>query len=281
MATTVRDILEGSRAAHLAASLDIGAGGTVAIWENRNDRLSYHVPSGHVFSLYLLDGTGTRRVDAGCRAGHPGAVCIMPEGHNSEWEITTPFRFVHLYVADEQLRGSYASIHDRDARRLDLPEVTFAEMPQLAPALGAMAQAAWRGDVLMADAAQAELVSQLGSRPVTLRGGLSPHLLRRMDDWIDAHLDGRIRLADLAGLTGLSSFHLHRMFRAARGLTLHDWIMRQRVARARGMLATGDPLIQIAMACGFSSQSHFTRCFKDQTALTPQAYRAALGLDRH
>lgn len=276
MTATIRNVLQGSSAARLAASLDLGAGGAVAIWENRDDRLSYEAPQGHVFSLYLQGGSGTRRLDAGPQTGRPGAVCIMPEGQASEWEITTPFRFVHLYLPDDHLRAAFAATHDCDARRLDLPETTFAEMPLLAQSLHALSQAASHGDILMADALLADLVGHLGSRPIELRGGLPPHILRRIDCWIEAHLDGTIRLADLSRITDLSQFHLHRMFRVSRGMTLHSWITRHRIARAKALLATRVPLIEVAMACGYSSQSHFTRAFKGWTARTPDVYRACI-----
>lgn len=276
MTATVRSSLERSQRAKLAASLSLGAGGDVAIWENQNDRVSYHAPQGHVFSLYLKGGTGTRRLDAGGKAGRQGAVCIMPEGQTSEWEISTPFRFVHFYVSDHTLRSAFSAAHDCDSRRLDLPEVTFNDMPLLSPALCALARATETGDILMADAAVGELVMALGSRAIMLRGGLSLHLLRRIDDWIDANLDKTIRLDDLAQIVALSPFHLHRMFRASRGITLHSWIMRKRIERAKVMLLMSVPLIEIAVACGFSNHSHFTRSFKSQTALTPAAYRAAV-----
>lgn len=276
MTSTVRDFLESSPAARTVAALDLGAGRAVSIWENHDDRVSYDAPRGHVFSLYLDGGTGTRRVDAGSETGWPGSVCIMPDGQTSEWEITTPFRFVHLYLADDFLRAAFAITHDCDARQLDLPEATFAEMPSLVPPLSVLSQAAWSGDILSADAALADLVGHLGRGPVTLRGGLSPHVLRRAEDWIEAHLDHAIRLADLAQLVDLSPFHFHRMFRASKGMTLQAWITRRRIDRARTMLETPGQLIEVAMACGFSSQSHFTRTFKSLTGLTPAAYRAAL-----
>jgi AraC family transcriptional regulator len=277
MTATVRDTLEGSRSAQCAAALNLGAAGGIAIWENRDDRVSYKGLSGHVFSLYLQGGTGTRRTDRDSGQGRPGAVCILPEGQTSDWEITTPFRFVHLYLTDAALRGDFARIHDCDARRLDLPDLTFAERPRLAAPLARLALAAQSADLLGAEAARADLIGALGSRPVTLKGGLPPHLLRRIDDWIAAHLDGPIRLAELASLTGLSEFHLHRMFRTARGVTLQAAIMGRRIAQAKRLLATDTPLIEIAIACGFSSQSHFTRAFKAETARPPQAWRDALG----
>ncbi len=274
--TSVRDFLEGSPSARAVAGLDLGAGRSVTIWENAHDRIRYDAPEGHAFSLYLKGGTGTRRLDAGPETGRPGTVCILPEGQGSDWEITTPFRFVHLYIPDAPLRAAFADIHDRDSRLLDLSPATFAERPLLAAPLTALAQAACAEDVLMAEAAVADLVAHLGLRPVPLSGGLSPRVLRRIDDWIDSHLDANISLADLAAVADLSPFHLHRMFRASRGMAPQAWILRKRIGRARAMLRTACPLIEIAVATGFSSQSHFTRAFRAQTGMTPTGYRRAL-----
>lgn len=273
--TSVRDSLSASPVARAAASLDLGQGRGVTVWENRNDHISYDTARGHAFSLYLEGGTGTRRLDGKVEAGWPGAVCIFPDGQTSEWEITTPFRFVHLYLPDDHLRADFARIHDCDARLLDLPETTFAEMPKLAATLRALAGATTAGDMLSADALLAEFVMQLAPRPMALKGGLAPHTLKRLDDWIDAHLEETIRLSDLAALTDMSSFHLHRMFRASRGMTLHAWITERRIDRAKALLSGPAPLVQIADACGFASQSHFSRAFKAATSATPAGWRRA------
>ncbi|RYH00824.1 AraC family transcriptional regulator [Salipiger sp. IMCC34102] len=272
---SVRDSLSRSPIARAAATLDLGRGRGVTIWENHDDRVTYDTARGHVFSLYLKGGTGTRRVDGTAVSGWPGAVCIFPDGQTSEWEITTPFRFVHLYLPDDRLRADFARTHECDARRMDLPEVTFAEMPALGAPLGVLAGAASSGDILLADAAIAELVGRLASRPVALRGGLAPHVLRRLDEWIDAHLDETISLSDLAVLADLSPFHLHRMFRVSRGMALHAWITERRIDRSKALLGGPDPLIEVALACGFASQSHFTRAFKAATNATPTTWRRA------
>ena len=96
MVANVRNFLECSPTARAVTSLDLGAGRSITIWENRNDLVHYDAPRCHAFSLHLKGGTGTRRLDAGTETGRPGTVCIMPEGQNSEWEITTPFRFIHM-----------------------------------------------------------------------------------------------------------------------------------------------------------------------------------------
>lgn len=273
MELTVRDSLGHSPSARAAACLDLGAGCSVAVWENHDDMVRYDAPRNHTFSLYLAGGTGTRRLDAGGIAGHPGAICIMPEGCKSEWQITTPFRFVHLYLSDRRLRDSFATIHDCDARLLDLREATYVDDARLAPDLLMLSRAAEAGNILLAEAAVAQLVGGLAPRRPRLRGGLTPHVLRRVDDWTEAHLDQIIHLDDLAAIAGLSAYHFHRMFQLSRGIAPHAWLVGKRVARARALLATDMALVQIAVDCGFSSQSHMTRVFHKHTGRTPAEYR--------
>jgi AraC family transcriptional regulator len=276
MRQSVEDFLSRSNGTRVQDTMTLGAGCGVAIWENRDDRVHYERPDNHTFSLYLADGTGTRRLDAGGVAGWPGAVCVMPAGHRSDWEITTPFRFVHLYLSDARLRTAFSEIHDQDARRLALREENFTDRPELAGPLRQLARAAWWRETLPAEAAIAELIGRLPGRAPCVRGGLPAHLLRRVDDYIAAHLSGRVHLDTLAGLTGLSAFHFHRMFRLSRGCTPHAWIARQRIRHAKALLRAGTPIAQAAVDCGFSSQSHLTRVFRDQTGLSPGQYRDAL-----
>ena len=273
MSHTVRDILGRSQVATSVAQIDLGAGCAVAVWENTLDRMRYDAPRNHTFSLYLRGGTGTRRLDAGGIAGHPGAICIMPEGCGSDWEIGAPFRFVHLYLTDARLRSGFVRTHDCDARRLDLPEATFIDNPRLAVPLARLAGAATAGDALAAESAMAELYAGLASRPVPIRAGLAPHVLRRVDEWIETNLDGAIRLEDLAALAGLSDYHFHRMFQLSRGVAPHAWVIERRVERARALLRAGQAIAEVAAACGFSSQSHLTRVFRRETGRTPAEYR--------
>lgn len=265
--------MRASPVARQIAHLDLGAGCGVAIWENQNDERHYDAPRDHVFSLYLQGGTGTQRLDAGGIAGRPGAICVMPEGCGSAWRITTRFRFVHLYLSDARLRSGFAWIHDCDARQMDLAEATFADNPLMARPLQVLSRAALDGDVLLGSTAASELIRGLSPRRVSLRGGLAPHMLRRVDEWIEAHLDQPIHLDDLARLTDLSPFHFHRMFQRSRGVAPHAWVTHRRVMRAQDMLAGRDQIAAISAACGFSSQSHMTRVFQARTGLTPASFR--------
>lgn len=276
MFSTVSDYLERSSTAQRHARLDLGSGRTVTIWENHNDRIFYDKPKGHTFSLYLKGGTGTRRLDAGGIVGWPGAICVLPEGQTSDWEITTPFRFLHLVLPDEPLRAWFSRIHDRDARYLDVTEIMYGAVPTMAAPLADLVHAARMNDPLSADSAVAELIFRLPERPKTLRGGLTARQLKRTDEWIDENLGSTIRLSDLAAEAGLSEFHFHRMFRASRGTAPHKWVTIRKIEAAKERLKRDDSIAEIAAACGFCCQSHLTRVFKAQIGMTPAVYRQRL-----
>ena len=105
-------------------------------------------------------------------------------------------------------------------------------------------------------------------------GGLPPGLIRRVREYIDSHLGENVRIETLATLVGLSAYHFARAFKQSIGVPPHEFILRQRLERAGQMLhGTELPLSEIAVAVGFSDQSHFARHFRRQTGITPSAAR--------
>ena len=89
-----------------------------------------------------------------------------------------------------------------------------------------------------------------------------------------AHLDEDVSLRVLAELAGLSTFHLHRVFRAAAGETPKQYTLRLRLGRAAAMLLTGgQSVLDIALSCGFQSHEAFCRTFRRRFGMTPTAYR--------
>jgi AraC-like DNA-binding protein len=107
-----------------------------------------------------------------------------------------------------------------------------------------------------------------------VRGGLPPKALRRVRDYIDAHLEDSIGLKDLAEVAGLSMFHFARAFKQSQGMTPNCYLFQRRVERAQQLLADSDlPLSEIANATGFSDQSHFARRFRAHVGTTPAKYR--------
>jgi len=106
------------------------------------------------------------------------------------------------------------------------------------------------------------------------RGGLPLRALRRVREYVEAHLEENINIHALAGAAGLSKYHFIRAFKQSEDLTPHDYLMRCRVRRAQELLAGTDlPISEIALASGFSDQSHFARRFRQHVGVSPTDYR--------
>jgi len=107
-------------------------------------------------------------------------------------------------------------------------------------------------------------------------GGLSPFVLRNVLAFIEENLAQPLTLAELAGQAALSEYHFARMFRQSMGLAPHQYVMQRRMVKAQALISQSRlPLTDIAMACGFSSASHFSNRVKSATGLTPSQLRAA------
>ena len=106
------------------------------------------------------------------------------------------------------------------------------------------------------------------------RGGLPPRVLRRVREYVEAHLEGSISLQDLADTAGLSASHFTRAFKQSEGVTPYRYLLQRRVQRSLELLAgTKLALAEIATASGFADQSHFCRRFRDIVGVTPSSYR--------
>jgi AraC family transcriptional regulator len=93
-------------------------------------------------------------------------------------------------------------------------------------------------------------------------------------DHVVNHLDEPLRLRDLSRAAMLSPFHFHRVFQALVGATPAEFVKRLRLDRALGLMARprAPSLTSIALACGFSSSSDFSRCFKQRFDVAPSAF---------
>jgi AraC-like DNA-binding protein len=107
-----------------------------------------------------------------------------------------------------------------------------------------------------------------------LRGGLPPGVLRRVREYIEAHLENKVSLQVLAGIAGLSMSHFAKAFKQSEGVAPHDYLVRRRLQRALELLAETDlPLSAIAYTTGFADHSHLTRQFRHHFGVTPSRYR--------
>ena len=112
------------------------------------------------------------------------------------------------------------------------------------------------------------------AQTVPTRGGLPPGAMRRVREHVEVHLSESMDLAELAAVAGLSVYHFARAFKQSAGVTPHHYLVRRRVERAQEMLARSElPLSEIALATGFSDQSHLARHFRQMLGMTPGQFR--------
>jgi len=105
-------------------------------------------------------------------------------------------------------------------------------------------------------------------------GALAPRQLHRVMSYIRENLDNDISLHDLADLTALSKSQFGRAFKASTGMTPYRWLVSARIRRSQQLLRDGRlSLAEIALATGFSEQSHFTRTFHRIVGASPGAWQ--------
>ncbi|MCC8943556.1 helix-turn-helix transcriptional regulator [Bradyrhizobium sp. Arg62] len=109
---------------------------------------------------------------------------------------------------------------------------------------------------------------------VVARGGLAPWQEKRAKELIEASVDGDLPLAQLAAECQLSTSHFSRAFRQTTGRAPYQWLLEQRIAKAKDLLQSSQlPLAELAQVCGFADQSHLTRVFKQRVGASPGAWR--------
>jgi AraC-like DNA-binding protein len=110
--------------------------------------------------------------------------------------------------------------------------------------------------------------------PPQWRGGLPPRVLRRVQEYVDSHLDEPLELDQLAATADLSLHHFARAFKTSVGVPPHQFVLQRRLSVARDLLTSTDrPISNIALTAGFSDQSHFARHFRQSFAVSPSAFR--------
>ncbi|MFN6964411.1 MAG: helix-turn-helix domain-containing protein [Pyrinomonadaceae bacterium] len=214
----------------------------------------------------------------------PGAVCVVPAGERLHgwWRGELEC----LAISVDPALVTRAALEMGASPSFELRPVAQIKDPLLGPLGLAMLDAALAGgqtQKLYAEALANTLILHLlqnyGTAGRTVGrsgGGLTGYRLRRAMEYIDAHLDDDLTLADIAAAAGLSQFHFARAFRRSTGLTPQQYVTQRRIELAKRLLQDRDiPLVEVSLQAGFKNQSHFTTLFKKATSLTPKVWRDA------
>ena len=216
-----------------------------------------------------------------------GDLIIVPPNVESRWRVGGPRKLVILAVPVDHVKRLLGPECPDDLATA-LEPLSGSTAPNTM-AISALLQQLWSlGDQeeplsrILADSMVLALVCQVlllarAGTPPPASGAFSQRDWRQVCEYIDSHLQEEIALPDLAQTAGWSVRHFARMFRQSTGQTPHNFIVRRRIERAKGLLRKPDlQLADIALTCGFADQSHFTTSFRKATGLTPLRWRREL-----
>ena len=255
------------------ALFDTPAGATHAR-ASRSHRLAVHVGR-PVRAVCKCDGRTHRRLQS------RGDIDLVPAGLPGVWEDDRATRILRVSVSPALLGAAAAGL-GLDADRVALGprfQLRDPRLEHLAWALEAELAEGAAGDALyvesLAMALAAHLVRRYRTDPRAVAEpahGLSRPQLGRVTEYVEAHLDGRLTLAELAGVAGLGASHFKTLFKRSTGLPVHQFVVQRRVERARLLLLEGaSTLPDVAARAGFADQSHLARWMRRVLGVTPTA----------
>jgi AraC family transcriptional regulator len=200
--------------------------------------------------------------------------------HEGEWVGFMNVRHLQLGISDAALMassdGAYGEVELHPSRKFADPRLSAL----VAAARAEMVAGFPSGRLFMDSVEQAMAVTLVEGhavrhRPVQIyRGGLGSARLRRIRELVHAKMGDDLSLDEMAQSIGLSTAHFARMFRKSTGETPHQFVLRQRVERAKAMLRVPDVrVLDVAVACGFTTQQHFAQVFRDVCGVSPTKYR--------
>ena len=213
-----------------------------------------------------------------------GDLCITPSGCSSGYRAEDDDHYLYVQVSSIFLQRISEEISETGTGKVELLPSFQTRDPQLESLLGLLhAEVRRNGQMgqlysesLTNALAASFLQNHASTQPQVAQyeSGLGDHKLLLVTRYIADALEQDIKLADLAQLVGVSQSHFSRQFKKSMGLTPYQYLLQQRIERAKQLLKqTQRPLVDIALVCGFDSHSHFSRQFRKAAGMTPSAYR--------
>jgi AraC family transcriptional regulator len=215
----------------------------------------------------------SRRIQAG------DAVIVPPQGvtHN---RIRDRLDFVALAIEPTFMIAACGQLAASDQFELRLLQgVTDRFVEGTCLALLEEVKSGGKSGLLYADSLvtglSVHLASRYSARKFRRPPSSSPRVIQRAQVFITDHLARDLTLADIANAVSLSPFHFSRVFKQHTGLSPYQFLLQQRIERAKQLLVRGEHSVSdVALAVGFYDQSHFSLHFKRLSGVTPGQFIA-------
>jgi AraC family transcriptional regulator len=215
----------------------------------------------------------------------PGQIVFCPrkEWHNIRWDER--ISVLSIRIPDSALmEAARERLADRSLDIVPRQLVTDDRLTHLLFALDAERARGYSAGKLFVDGIEAAVANILltsfntfAPRSISGKGGMAPHLLRRVVEFMHANMDKQIGLKDLADCAGLSLSHFSFQFRASTNQSPHQYMLRLRVERSKELLADSRlSVLDVGLEVGFRNQQHFATVFRNSVGVPPSVYRTQL-----
>jgi AraC-like DNA-binding protein len=235
------------------------------------------------FATSIIDrGAGSFRYRGEKRVAPAGTLVALDPGEEHTGEVVSEdgWSYRILYPSAEVLGRVAAQVGGRSCGGFRFPEPVIHD-PHLAAAMDLLhrsledpAAPALEHESLFLFAYGRLLARHAKRRVEPREPGREPLAVQRAREYLEGCYARNVSLEDLAGVCGLSRYHLIRVFREAVGLPPHAYLTGVRLRRAKELLAAGVPVGEVATEVGFADQSHLTRRFKGTFGITPGRFAA-------
>ncbi len=223
----------------------------------------------HAFDIEV-EGTKTRVKEPAQRG-----LGLFPGGAvtSGEFVSETLCEYDVIFIDRSFVEGRANCVLDRELVGFDEPGIRHSLVELTS----------WKSDAsfgLMAEGWALQTLARLtvalgeGMEVVPARGGLSPSVLRRIDDFLMSNLHAAIGMKELAAIANMSVRHFARAFKQSTGRTPARFMFDRRLELAKRLLAvSGQTITEIALVCGFSHAQHLSNSFRRSTGRTPSEFR--------
>jgi AraC family transcriptional regulator len=244
----------------------------------------------HPFLIYHLSHPTTvmRKISGASRERAligPRRICVTPAGTTAQWQHSGHPEILQVYLRDSVYAAAVNEMYGCETSTAQIVP-RFAILDPLLEQLAIGIVTALR-DGSVQDGLYVDTLAQMmavhlarhhSSRSSTvgarLERPISNARMRRVVDFIEENLDRDLSLQVMAVEAEISPLYLPRAFKTAIGQSPHQYVLQRRIQKAKNLLMSTDiPIADIALAVGFSSQSHLSNWFLRLVGVSPASYR--------